>query len=131
MFDFLKLSPELQGTLETIYRQTVVYRPHLSSEEFIQIIIKDWLNSYRTRSIDGLQRNNVKLKNNLKSILTLRGKSQRQLARETGLNVSYLSGLINGKYEPSITVAYLIANALGYGPSRIGELFWLELADEV
>lgn len=131
MFDFLKLSPELQGTLEAIYRQTVVYRPHLSSEEFIQIIIKDWLNSYRTRSIDGLQRNNVKLKNNLKSILTLRGKSQRQLARETGLNVSYLSGLINGKYEPSITVAYLIANALGYGPSRIGELFWLELADEV
>lgn len=127
MFDFLTLESELKKTLELAYRQSVVYDPKISPEKFLEIIIKQWLDIYRTKSgIEGLRRNKVKLRNNLKTVLSLSGKSQRQVARETGINPSYLSGLINEKYEPSITVVYLIANALGYNSNRIGELFWLE-----
>lgn len=131
MFDFNELDPEIKRTLELAYRQAVVYNPKLSPERFLENIIKQWLDIYRTGNyIEGLKRNKVKLRNNLKVLLALKGKSQRQLAKETGINPSYLSGLINEKYEPSITIVYLIANALGYSPNRIGELFWLELVDE-
>jgi len=47
------------------------------------------------------------------------GLSQEELAHRSAIHVTYLSGLENGKRNPSFLVLMRLANALGF---RLGEL---------
>lgn len=124
--DSIKLPSDLIETLKAVHQKAKRIDPNLTEEQFLEQIFREWLEPYkRERKFGGLKRNSVRLKNNLKTALKLAGKTQAELARETGINKVHLSRIINGKYEPSITVALILADALRYPPEKIKDLFYL------
>ena len=48
----------------------------------------------------------------IKELLKARGMTQRQLAKDANVSVSYLAGIESDKYKPSIKTLARIANAL-------------------
>lgn len=91
----------------------------------------EWLEPYK-RSPDAplATREKLVLKNNLKKAVELSGKSQNRIAKEIGINRVYLSQIISGKYEPTITVVLLLARATEYPVEKIKDLFYLEPAEK-
>lgn len=131
MFKQLELPVDMTETLKLLYEKTKKHDPHMNELRFLQVIIGQWLELYSPKKqLIPLQKNNVILRNDLKMAIRLCGKTQRQIADETGLNYSYLSQLINGKNEPSISVVLLLMQALNYPPNKINDLFFLESLPE-
>lgn len=56
---------------------------------------------------------------NLKKILLLKGISQSELARRTGINKAIISEYVSGKYEPKQQNTFKIATALEVKPSDL------------
>jgi len=55
------------------------------------------------------------------------GKSLRDFAQKIGISQSYLSQLLNQKYQPSAQIAYKIANGLG---EQVDDIFLIRVIDE-
>lgn len=128
----LELSEGMKQTLELLYQRAKEYNPRLTREELVLTIVSQWLDCYRlnTDSRPPLTKQQAKLKTDLKMAIVLSGKNQKQIAQEIGICHTYLNQVVNGKSEPSISIALLIARALNYPPSKLGELFYLEPAAE-
>lgn len=127
LFDDLNLPDDMANTLKIIYERAKKYDHHLSEQRFLQAIISQWLDIYvKTNSVKLRHKDQVTLCNDLKAAIHQSGKTQRQIAQETGINYTYLSQIIHGKYEPSVTMALLLMEALNYPPARIKDLFYLE-----
>ena len=63
------------------------------------------------------------MKNKIEAIRTERGIRQDELAKALGVSRQTISSLENGRYNPSITLAYKIAKLFGM---RIEEVFCFE-----
>jgi len=59
---------------------------------------------------------------NVQRIRRTRGWSQEELAFESGLHRTYISGIERGARNPTITVLKELADALGVPPSTLLEL---------
>jgi len=131
-FSRVNLPSDMIETLEAIFQKVRAQNPKVTESLFLESIIREWLEPYR-RDKDRvtLPRSKVRLKNNLRHAIKLSGKSQAAIAKEIGVNRPYLSQIINGKYEPSVTIALLLAEALGYPLEKFKDLFFLEPANQV
>ncbi len=71
----------------------------------------------------------MKLKNPVKTriLIAETGKSLREFAAVTGISHTYLSQILNGKYNPSPTVSFKIAKGLNV---RITDIFLTKVVDE-
>lgn len=125
----LSLPQDAIETLEKLYRAAANINPVLTREVFMESIIKEWLDLYR-RTSDVLPKDKVNLKNNLKQAIELSGKSQAQVAREIGVNRSYLGQVVRGNYEPSVTLALLILQSINYPAEKLKDVFLLEPVDK-
>ena len=63
------------------------------------------------------------MKNKIEAIRTERGIRQDELAKALGVSRQTISSLENGRYNPSITLAYKIAKLFGM---RIEDVFCFE-----
>ena len=63
------------------------------------------------------------MKNKIEAIRTERGIRQDELAKALGVSRQTISSLVNGRYNPSITLAYKIAKLFGM---TIEEVFCFE-----
>ncbi|MBO7373873.1 MAG: helix-turn-helix transcriptional regulator [Oscillospiraceae bacterium] len=63
------------------------------------------------------------MKNRIEEIRTQRGVRQEELAKQLGVSRQTISSLENGRYNPSILLAYKIARAFGLS---IEEVFIFE-----
>ena len=63
------------------------------------------------------------MKNRIEEIRTERGIRQEELAKQLGVSRQTISSLENGRYNPSILLAYKIARAFGLS---IEEVFIFE-----
>lgn len=126
-----QIRPDMLEILEAVYKKLNKIEPDINESKFFERIFDEWLEPYkRDKKTNTVQRKEAVLKNKLETAFNLCGKSKAQVAREIGVNRVYLSQVIKGKYEPSVKVAFLIAESLGYPPERIKELFYLELVQE-
>jgi len=131
MFEQLKLPGDMLETIKSLYEKTKKHDPHLTEHIFLQVIIDQWLKLYNDSiNHEQVHKDKTVLKNDLKMAIQFSGKTQRQIAQETGINYTHLSQLIHGKYEPSITIVLLLAKALNYPSMKIDDLFFLEPAPE-
>lgn len=129
MLDISKifLPLELAETLAAIYRKVRILDPDLTESVFLERILDEWLNPYkRLANATIRQKGGVVLKSKLQEILTISGKTKSQLARETGINRTYLGYVFKGESEPSITVALLLLEALQYPKEKFTDVFYLE-----
>jgi len=126
MLDQVKMSQDMREALQVIFDKAKHYDPKLDEDIFLQVIIKQWLDQYRLASGDILKRDEVVLKNDLKMAFLLSGQNQKQTAAAIGVHRSYLSQIISGDYEPSITLVLLLIRALNWPASKITDLFFLE-----
>lgn len=71
---------------------------------------------------------NVQLKDRKKvrMLIAQTGKSLRSFAKEIEVSQPYLSQILSGKKNPSVTIAYKIANGLSY---EVEEIFLIKLID--
>ncbi|HUW64817.1 MAG TPA: helix-turn-helix transcriptional regulator [Spirochaetia bacterium] len=128
----IKLPPDMVDTLDAIFQKAKEHNPGLTESLFLESIIREWLEPYRWgRNHVVLSRDRVRLRNNLRQAIRLSGKSQALIAREIGVNRPYLSQVVSGKYEPSVTLALLLTEALGYPREKFKDLFFLEPVDQV
>ena len=110
-----------------IYNEAKKRDPSLTKSRFFQVIISQWMELYlQNKKLPELDKSNVKLYNNLKSVIKVSGKTQRDIANEIGLNDTYLSHIIRGKYDPSITIVLLLMQALDYPLAKLNDVFYLE-----
>lgn len=127
MLNQLELPSDMAESLDIVFQQTKKLDSNLTDKRFLQAIIAQWLEQYaQGQEYKLLQKDKVALRNKLKLAIKASGKTQRQIAKETGINYVYLSEVINGKYEPGITVVLLLMRALRIAPARIEKLFYLE-----
>jgi DNA-binding XRE family transcriptional regulator len=130
----VKINEKVALSLEMVYKKLKKTIPHLSLDILIEYIIDQWLEQnyklqkYKTPQLKTLSKKHVKLQNHLRMAIKLSGKSQAQIAREMGTNKTYLNHVINGKCEPSITFALLLAKAINDEP--VDALFYLEPVEE-
>lgn len=70
----------------------------------------------------------VELKDGLltKLLLAKKGKSLRSFSQKIGISHAYLSQVLNKKRNPSVTVAFKIANGLGVD---VEEIFLIKVVD--
>ena len=129
MFKQLDLPPDITEILTVIFRKAKKLNSELTEKLFIQQIIDDWLEPFNYYKEPGkpATKRTIKLKNSLKDAMKLSGKTQAQLALETGINRAYISQITNGHHEPTITAAILLAKATG---CNADDLFYIEPAEE-
>lgn len=122
----IKLPQDVLEVLEVIYEEAKKINPDITERIFFERIVREWLRGYRKRrwSKGDMSKDKVLLKNNLEATLKLAGKTQTQVAKEIGINRTYLGQIIKGRYDPSVKVAFLLAEAL-YS-SKIEDMFYLE-----
>ena len=129
MFRQLELPSDMVEILNTIYGKARKIDPWLTEKLFIQQIVDDWLKPYN-RDIEPdkpVTKRTVRLRNSLKDAMKLSGKTQAQLALETGINRAYISQIANGHHEPTVTAAVLLAKATG---CSVDDLFYIEPTEE-
>ena len=126
MFERVNLPVDMAETLAAIFIKAKRINPVLTEEEFIERALKEWLKPYKRDKIKVTLRKNVVLRNRLKNAIQFCGKSQTQLAQEVGVSRTYLGHVISGKCEPSVTLAILITDAIGYPLEKLHEVFYLE-----
>lgn len=130
-FNNVQLPLDLVETLDAIYKKARKQNPSLNESIFIERIMREWLEPFKRESGQSpLPKNKVVLKNNLKAAIKFAGKKQTEVAQEIGINRTYLSQIISGKYEPSITFAFLLAEAVKYPPEKVKDLFYLEPVEQ-
>ena len=127
MIDNIDLPESMKDAIIYIYNEAKKRDPSLTESRFFQVIISQWMELYlQNKKLSELNKNNVKLYNNLKSVIKVSGKTQRDIANEIGLNDTYLSHIIRGKYDPSITIVLLLMQALDYPLAKLNDVFYLE-----
>jgi len=127
-FNKIRLPAEMIDTLSKLFSKAKERNPKLDESKFIEFIIGEWLEQFAKKTPKKvLPKNEVILKNNLKSVLKYSSKSQKQIAAEIGISRAYLSQVVNGKYDPSISVVLLLMDSLEYPYSKIGSLFYLDV----
>jgi len=129
-FDKLGVSREVADALEAIYQKAKAINPALTRQILLDGIIKEWLMPYLKEKPPALPKNKVVLRNNLKHAITLCGKTQAEVARVAGVNRSYLGQIIRGDYDPSVTLALVILQALNYPPEKFTDVFFLEPVEQ-
>lgn len=128
-FNDLNLPRDMSESLEELYKSAKILNPKITTNLFIEGIIGEWLRPYKiARENKVYQKGSVVLRNNLRQAIKLCGKTQSQLSRETKIDRAYLGQIINGRYDPSVTVALILMYAMGYPPEKFIELFFLEPA---
>ncbi|WP_035269702.1 helix-turn-helix transcriptional regulator [Desulfitibacter alkalitolerans] len=126
MLSAIKLPEEMLDALRVIYKKSKKYNPELTEEDFISIIVGQWLETYKAKNEQrSLTKDNLSLRNELKEAIKISGKSQRQIAKETGISHVYISQLTKEEYDPSVKVAFLIMKSIGYPLHMINKLFYL------
>jgi len=127
LIDNIDLPESMKDAIIYIYNEAKKRDPSLTESRFFQVIISQWMELYlQNKKLSELNKNNVKLYNNLKSVIKVSGKTQRDIANEIGLNDTYLSHIIRGKYDPSITIVLLLMQALDYPLAKLNDVFYLE-----
>ena len=130
-FKWVGISEDTAETLLALLKKAKKHNPELTETAFIEHIICDWLEPYRQGKENiKLIKGKVIVRNNLKQALKQSGKKQVDVAEQVGISRPYFGQLMAGKYEPSLAVAYLIVNALGYPPEKITDIFYLEPTEE-
>ncbi|HBC95086.1 MAG TPA: hypothetical protein DCZ10_19890 [Pelotomaculum sp.] len=120
----VKLPPETVTVLKAIYDKAREYNPDLSINVFFQQIINDWLELFkRKKDFTIISKEKVVLKNRVNQTIKRSFKTQTQISKETGLSRTYINQVANGRYEPSISVALLLANATN---CSVEEMFYFE-----
>lgn len=128
-FSKINLPPDMIETLNKIYINAKEKNPNLTESSFVEYIIAQWLEQFEIKQeAETIPKDKALLKNNIKTAIKYSDKSQKQIAHEVGINPSYLSQIVSGKYDPSIKVVLLLLQALNYPPSKVGELFHLDPA---
>lgn len=122
----INLPKDMYGTLMDVYNEAKKYDASLTEELFYKTMIKQFLYLYRNKEFKELNKNNVKLKNNLKLAIQMSGKTQVEVSKNIGISKTHLSQIINGVSEPSITIVLLIANRINYPTVKLNDLFFLE-----
>ena len=126
-FKNIELPTDLMEIIDVMYKKLRIHNPDLTESTFIHRIIDDWLKPYKEQECRTiLQRDKYVLRNNLKKLIKYSGKTQQEIANEIGINRTYLGQVVSGKSEPTITVAILLANAVGCPSEKILDLFYLE-----
>jgi len=124
-FEQVFFPPDVAETLSAIYRRAVKLNPGLDKEIFLREIIIDWLNQYElAESLPVLTKSKVCLRNNLKQALRFCDKTITEVAATVGIDRVHLSHIVNGKSDPSVTVALLLERALS--PLKLKDIFYLE-----
>jgi DNA-binding XRE family transcriptional regulator len=122
----LEMLPEpISGAMEMVYERVKVIHPTLTEGAFLGYVAASWLEPYQRRR-PKVTRGGAVLRNNLAAALKASGRTQTKVAEEVGVSRPYLWRLINGECEPTIKIAFLLAQALRYPPERICDLFYLE-----
>ena len=124
-----ELPADVAASLDELYHRAREYNPRLTMAGLMAEIVCQWLELYRAYQVQPQVKDQVRLRNDLKIAISLSGKSQRQVAREIGICHTHLSQIVNGKNDPSVTVALLIAQAIGWPPARFCELFYLDIKE--
>lgn len=128
-FNEIELPHNLIETLDAILQKVKLQNPELTESLFIEQIFWEWLEPFkREPNRISMPRKKVVVKNNLRQAIKLSSKSQSQIAREIGVHRAYINQIITGKYEPSISIAFLLTEALNYPSEKIKDLFYLEPA---
>ena len=128
-FKTITLPDDIAETLGAIHRNVIKYNPEIGKDTFIRQVIMEWLEPYERKEERTITtRDKVVLKNNLKKAIKLSRKSITQVANEIGVNRVYLSQVISGRYEPSVTVLLLIIDSLRIPVDKIKDLFYLKPA---
>lgn len=130
-FETVNLPVDIDEILTAIYKKAQKHNLELDKDTFLRQIIMEWLEPYERSENQNnltLTRNRAVLKNNLKQAIKLYNKSITQVAKEIGVNRVYLSQIISGRYEPSVTVVLLLVYYLGCPVEKIKDLFYLEPA---
>ena len=123
----VELLSDMIETLSEIFRRAKNNYPELNESIFFKQILMEWLEPYKqSKSSFTLTRQKVTLKNRLKEAIQQSGKSNIQIAKEIGVNRVYISQIISGRYEPTITIILLLAESIGYPLEKIKDLFYLE-----
>ena len=123
MLNKLNLPPDIIEVLTAIHKKAKALNPELTEELFLHQIIDDWLKPLRrTRNHRPITKSNIVVKNRIKEAVKLSGKTQEQVAKETGVSRSYLNQLLNGHYDTTITTAMLMARATH---CTLDELFYI------
>lgn len=124
----VKFPPETVAILKAIYDKAREYNPDLSINAFFYQIINDWLELFkRKKDFTVMSKEKVVLKNRVDQTIKRSFKTQTQISKETGLSRTYINQVANGHYEPSISVALLLANAT---KCSVEEMFYFEPKDE-
>lgn len=122
----LEMLPEpISRAMEMVYHRAKVIHPTLTESAFLGHVAASWLEPYQ-RNRPKVTRKGAMLRNNLAAALKASGRTQVKVAEEVGISRAHLGRLINGESQPTITTAFLLAQALRYPPERICELFYLE-----
>jgi len=125
LLEKMGLPEELTEIMQAIFKKAKKSNPDLTESKFFQGIFEEWLEPY-SREVVVLPKNEVDMRNNLKDVIKLSGKSQAKIAEEIGVNRPHLNNVINGKAEPSIKTVLLLLNYLNYPAEKINDLFYLE-----
>lgn len=125
-FSEIELPPDMMEIIDVIFNKAKMHNQELTESIFLQRIFDEWLDPYRREKEHvAMSKRNSVLRNNLKQIFDIYGKSQSGVARRMGVNRAYLGQVINGRYEPSIFFVLLLMEALEC-PPKINDLFYLE-----
>lgn len=115
---------ELLNLISEIYKESKRLNPQLTENEFMLNLIKSGLAPFKKSKPVAYNKEQVKLRNDIKLAVKYANKTQSELANDIGLNRTYLQKIIAGKYEPSVTLALQIVMATGY--PKLEDIFFLE-----
>ncbi|AEG58992.1 helix-turn-helix transcriptional regulator [Desulforamulus ruminis] len=132
-FSLIKIPKDMEEVLNIIYLKAKKLNPGLTESLFLQRILEEWLEPYKreTSGSNQLPRSKVVLRNKVKAALEFYGKAQKQVARDVGIDRSYLCQIANNApHDLSVKIAFLIADSIGYPKEKFRELFYLESAEQ-
>jgi DNA-binding XRE family transcriptional regulator len=118
----------LPGEIKNVFDRAKTLDPSLNEQDFLTQITLEWLECYRVRPVS-LPKDKVELCNNLKKIIESSGRQQKEIAKTIGINPSYLSDIVRGKYDPSIKIVLLLMEILSFPPAKLHEMFYLTPAN--